>query len=633
MRRSCPARQLFRGKKEPCIAPLGFALLFALSPPPLPGVRAEGKERRGASSAVGERAPEPAGAPAPPSPSSSSSHAHAPSLTPRLLGSRFRPRSTPETNACRLVFGPIQQPWTGEAVLACHAARGIEPLHSIARACRPSPKSPRRRSPAPRSRRSSSTLPPEHVSSPACRSRARPSSAWTRAARSTERMRPGSDAELHRRARSSGYAARIGAEVVGGSHAVVAFLMERVGTMGVVREAYAAADDSLPRAHLGRGQRGELGESARARPLGGRDDRGRAERDDARARPRARLEGRRARARPRRRPLREQRGLAHATHTSGGVGEPGQAASVVRRNSSPSRPRRGSELSHGPTGRSPVVDAPTAWSMYPNGLDPAPIAATRGVTPIRVARVRPVDARPDSPRDVTEIGKLDDKGAHSSRSSLSTTGKCLEPLRCRGCARNALDLLHGRGRQLARAPSMPVQLGAQARAHSAQESFLLAGFVGSTPRPVGVPVWTTFAFSRLQMLVSARYTWPSGSAWGRSPVSGGSLMVRRYGLVALFIAASFVTLSACSKPKAGGKCVAGQASCAGRPLGLFLRLRQHLLVTIKWAGRAVRTVARKVACDNEIPRRPAMAVADTPNEEACTAGSQGTPPLRERGLR
>jgi hypothetical protein len=36
-------------------------------------------------------------------------------------------------------------------------------------------------------------------------------------------------------------------------------------------------------------------------------------------------------------------------------------------------------------------------------------------------------------------------------------------------------------------------------------------------------------------------------------------MVRRYGLVALLVAASIVTLSACGKPKAGGKCTAGSA--------------------------------------------------------------------------
>ena len=37
----------------------------------------------------------------------------------------------------------------------------------------------------------------------------------------------------------------------------------------------------------------------------------------------------------------------------------------------------------------PTEDLPVAWSLYPDGLDPAPLAASRGVSPIRVARVRP----------------------------------------------------------------------------------------------------------------------------------------------------------------------------------------------------------------------------------------------------
>jgi hypothetical protein len=37
----------------------------------------------------------------------------------------------------------------------------------------------------------------------------------------------------------------------------------------------------------------------------------------------------------------------------------------------------------------PTEDEPVVWSMYPNGIDPAPIAVTRGVSPIRLARVRP----------------------------------------------------------------------------------------------------------------------------------------------------------------------------------------------------------------------------------------------------
>ena len=37
----------------------------------------------------------------------------------------------------------------------------------------------------------------------------------------------------------------------------------------------------------------------------------------------------------------------------------------------------------------PTEDLPVAWSLYPEGLDPAPLAASRGVSPIRIARVRP----------------------------------------------------------------------------------------------------------------------------------------------------------------------------------------------------------------------------------------------------
>lgn len=58
----------------------------------------------------------------------------------------------------------------------------------------------------------------------------------------------------------------------------------------------------------------------------------------------------------------------------------------------------------------PHVDEPVGWSMYPNGLDPAPVAAAVGphvsggmVT--WVARERPVNATPSSPK-VLEIGEV-----------------------------------------------------------------------------------------------------------------------------------------------------------------------------------------------------------------------------------
>ena len=73
-------------------------------------------------------------------------------------------------------------------------------------------------------------------------------------------------------------------------------------------------------------------------------------------------------------------------------------------------------------GDPPAIDEKTVWSMYPNGLDPAPIAATTGASSIRVARVRPLEARPDSPRGV-ELGKLDENGAFTPYGMISTTGR------------------------------------------------------------------------------------------------------------------------------------------------------------------------------------------------------------------
>jgi hypothetical protein len=73
-------------------------------------------------------------------------------------------------------------------------------------------------------------------------------------------------------------------------------------------------------------------------------------------------------------------------------------------------------------GDPPVTEEKTLWSMYPNGLDPAPLAATLGASPIRIARVRPVEARADAPRGV-ELGKLDDKGTFTPYGMISTTGR------------------------------------------------------------------------------------------------------------------------------------------------------------------------------------------------------------------
>lgn len=63
----------------------------------------------------------------------------------------------------------------------------------------------------------------------------------------------------------------------------------------------------------------------------------------------------------------------------------------------------------------PVLDPPkddvsATWSLYPNGLDPAPIGASLDGW---VARVRPREKAPGS-KKVLELGRIDDKGAFTS---------------------------------------------------------------------------------------------------------------------------------------------------------------------------------------------------------------------------
>jgi hypothetical protein len=64
----------------------------------------------------------------------------------------------------------------------------------------------------------------------------------------------------------------------------------------------------------------------------------------------------------------------------------------------------------------PKDDVGAVWSAYPNGLDPAPIAAAPnagGSGPAWVARMRPRERAAGAPR-VLELGRLDDAGAFTS---------------------------------------------------------------------------------------------------------------------------------------------------------------------------------------------------------------------------
>jgi hypothetical protein len=62
-----------------------------------------------------------------------------------------------------------------------------------------------------------------------------------------------------------------------------------------------------------------------------------------------------------------------------------------------------------PVGDEPKDDTPAVWSYYAREITQAPLAATVGVSPVRVVRVRPVSADASSWR-VLELGHLADSG-------------------------------------------------------------------------------------------------------------------------------------------------------------------------------------------------------------------------------
>jgi hypothetical protein len=79
----------------------------------------------------------------------------------------------------------------------------------------------------------------------------------------------------------------------------------------------------------------------------------------------------------------------------------------------------------------PHVDEPVVWSIYPNGLDPAPIAAAfavgagAGAPTTWVARVRPQASAPSSPR-ILELGRITQEGAFVERDAVATTGNATD---------------------------------------------------------------------------------------------------------------------------------------------------------------------------------------------------------------
>lgn len=69
----------------------------------------------------------------------------------------------------------------------------------------------------------------------------------------------------------------------------------------------------------------------------------------------------------------------------------------------------------------PRIDEPAVWSLYPNGLDAAPIAVATGQKRTWVARVRPESAGPASTSEL-ELGELSDDGVFAARDVVPTRG-------------------------------------------------------------------------------------------------------------------------------------------------------------------------------------------------------------------
>jgi hypothetical protein len=104
-----------------------------------------------------------------------------------------------------------------------------------------------------------------------------------------------------------------------------------------------------------------------------------------------------------------------------------------------------------PIAEQPKDDVQPVWSPYPNGLDPAPIGATVAMgdaldggsagAAAWVARVRPMDREVGAPRTL-ELGRVDGAGAFTSFGSIST-GKRITDIAMTTDAYGSIWILYG----------------------------------------------------------------------------------------------------------------------------------------------------------------------------------------------
>jgi hypothetical protein len=196
----------------------------------------------------------------------------------------------------------------------------------------------------------------------------------------------------------------IAAAPIGGNHVVLAYQQEAATTEGMVREARAMLDDAAPV------PLSEEGSGATFVDLAARGDEVVALTIDARV----------AMSPAHARILRVRDGKLEVgkdavifvggpaeRHTQGtlALDAEGTAYALIAVAESAQRFGMATVRISDP----PQDDERVVWSFYPSGVDPAPIAASRGVSPIRVARVRPSGPDADA-SNLLEIGELDASG-------------------------------------------------------------------------------------------------------------------------------------------------------------------------------------------------------------------------------
>jgi hypothetical protein len=216
---------------------------------------------------------------------------------------------------------------------------------------------------------------------------------------------------------SSKSGGRVAAATLAGTHAAMAYLASRQTTEGWVSEAWLVVDDEAPV------RLSDEGSGATSITLVPRGSSVLALSVDSRAA----LTGMHVRH------ISLEAGKAHLGEDSvvfvGGPGDRRTGAALAVPASGPAYGLLPISKDMGSFGLAivriddpPKVDEPVVWSMYPNGLDPAPVAAVAADKITWAARVLPQDAAPSSAR-VLQVGDIDASGSFVLRDVVPTGAK------------------------------------------------------------------------------------------------------------------------------------------------------------------------------------------------------------------